>query len=164
MSFDAQKVVGAVPEGWPEELNAISHAIIGAAIEVHTHLGPGLREAMYERALVLEMRRRGLKVGQQVPFHVIYKGDDLGLQVVDVVVEAKVIVECKSMATVTEADKQQLLGYLRFAGVPLGLLTNFNVARLVDGVTRKINWPIVPQSDAVRIRTNSSSVLSVPTP
>jgi GxxExxY protein len=164
MSVDAQKAVGAAPPGWPEELNQLSHDIIGAAIEVHTHLGPGLREAMYERALVLEMRRHGLAVGQQVPFHVIYKRDDLGVQVVDVVVESRVIVECKSMAAVTETDKQQLLGYLRFTNSPLGLLINFNVARLVDGVTRKINWPIVPRSDAVRVRANSSSVLSVPAP
>ena len=97
----------------PPELDQLSHRVIGAAIEVHSHLGPGLREKMYETALICELKRRGIPVEQQVPFHVFYKGEDLGLQVIDVVVASRLIVECKSCASVIERDHSQLVGYLQ---------------------------------------------------
>lgn len=162
MNCDPEKVRGAMPDDWPAELDVLSHAIIAAAIEVHSHLRPGLREKFYERALIRELIRRGHSVGQQVPFSVVYKGDDLGSQAIDVVVDCKVVVECKSVRDVTEVDKQQMLGYMRFANLPLGLLINFHVARLVDGVTRRVNWPLRPESPAIRVSSGSLSVVSVP--
>ena len=162
MGFDETEIRGVTPAGFPPEVNELSRQVIGAAIEVHKHLGPGLREQMYERILVKEMRLRGIAVGQQVPFHVYYKGDDLGIQVIDLVVKERVVVECKSVSAVTETDKQQALGYAKFAHLPLALLMNFNVARLVDGVTRRINWPLSMGSDAVVVRMGASSVDFVP--
>jgi GxxExxY protein len=116
---------------------------------------------MYEKALVAELRGRGISVGQQVPFRVFYKGEELGTQVVDVVVDSKIIVECKSCAALVERDGHQLTGYLRFTNLPLGLLMNFNVSRLKDGIVRKVNWPLQPTSLAISIITNSSFVPSV---
>jgi GxxExxY protein len=111
-------------------------------MEVHSHLGPGLREKFYEQAMVLELRRMGLRVGRQVPFRVFYKGEDLGIQTVDTVVEECVHLEFKAVAKVTETDLAQLVGYLRFTDLPLGLLINFNVASLrKGGIFRRINWP-----------------------
>lgn len=153
--FDAQKMAVMRDSSLPEEIDRLSSEIIGVAMEVHSHLGPGLREKTYENALVVELRRRGVAVAQQVPFHVFYKGDDLGLQVIDVVVASVVIVECKSCAALAERDGSRLYGYLRFANLPLGLLINFNVARLKEGITRKVNWPLQPTSCAVSITSNS---------
>lgn len=164
MSFDPDKMATLNPEGVPDELNRLSGTIIGAAIEVHTVLGPGLREQIYEAALVLELRRRGVSAARQTPFHVFYKDEALGLQVIDLVVESRVIVECKSVAAVTSVDQSQLLGYLRFTGLPLGLLINFNVARLKDGITRRVNWPPIPHPPGLETKMKSLFAPSVPTP
>ena len=159
--FDPEQMAVMRNSALPPEVDRLSSEIIGAAIEIHSHLGPGLREKMYENALVAELRRRDVVVAQQVPFHVYYKGTDLGVQVVDVVVASRVVVECKSTAAVVERDGSQLTGYLRFTNLPLGLLINFNVARVKDGITRKVNWPLRLPSDAVAISSNSSFESSV---
>lgn len=144
----------------PAELNELTRRIIGAAIEVHNNLSPGIRENVYERALVRELTLAGLRVERQVPFHVHYKGEDLGVQVIDLIVEHLVIVECKSVDRLTDRDEAQLLGYLRFTGLPVGLLINFNVARLATGITRRINYPPTPTKSAI-IVSRSTSVPSV---
>ena len=108
---------------------------------VHTSLGPGLRETLYELAMMHEMRFNGLQVEQQVGFRVCFKGLDIGLPIIDLIVETKVILELESVAQLREIDSAQLVGYLRFTGVPLGLLINFHTPRLKDGIVRKINWP-----------------------
>lgn len=160
MGFDVSKVQGAAEAELPREWNDLTRAVIGAAIEVHKHLGPGLRERIYELAMVCELKQRGLRVGQQVPFRVHYKGEDLGTQSIDLIVNDLVIVENKSVAEFTEIDEAQLLGYLRFTGLPLGLLINFNRPRLIDGVVRKVNSARGNLSPAVRIDLAPFSVSS----
>lgn len=160
MGFDPSKVNGATEIELPREWNELSHAVIGAAIEVHKHLGPGLRERIYELAMVCELKQRGLRVGRQVPFRVHYKGDDLGTQSIDLVVDDLVIVENKAVTAFTDVDEAQLLGYLRFTGLPLGLLINFNKTRLIDGVVRKVNCARAQRSGAVRVDLSNSSASS----
>ncbi|MCC6320597.1 MAG: GxxExxY protein [Phycisphaerales bacterium] len=147
----------------PARFNEVTRGVIGAAIEVHKVMGPGHREQYYERALRHELGLAGLSSEAQVPFKVSYKGMELGTQVIDLVVEGVVIVECKCVEAVLDVHQAQLLGYLRFTGLPVGLLLNFHVARLTDGLTRRINYPPWATTDR-RTSTRSGSVLSVPTP
>ncbi len=124
-----------------EDLNAITSRIIKAAIEVHKELGPGLLESVYERCMLIELRRMGLRVEAQVPVKIAYKGEDVaeeGLRL-DLLVEDQVVVELKSVKQVTDLDKKQLLSYLRLADKRIGLLINFNVAVLKEGITRIAN-------------------------
>jgi GxxExxY protein len=146
----------------PLEWNALTRRIIGAAIEVHRHLGPGLREKFYEQAMVHELESIGLRVARQVPFRVEYKGKDLGVQVIDTVAESLVVLEFKSVERLSEIDHAQIIGYLRFSGLPLGLLFNFNVAQLKEaGVHRKINYPPAFRSRDLFVQSGSFSVPSV---
>ena len=125
------------------ELNQLSLQVIGAAIAVHCELGPGLMESVYETCLVTELQRLGLAVQTQLPVPVVFHnivvspdGFHLGLLVADTI-----IVELKSVATIQPVHQQRLLTYLRLAGKPLGLLINFNVAVLKDGIERITNIP-----------------------
>ena len=120
--------------------NDLTRLIIGCAIEVHKELGPGLVESIYEEALCYELTQAGLRFRRQekVPIH--YKDVILASPLrLDLTIEEKVIVDNKSKKEVTEIDKQSLLSYLRLRDMHLGLLINFNVLRLVDGVHRVIN-------------------------
>jgi len=121
------------------ELNEISEKIIGAAIQVHSALGPGLLESTYEACLKYELHKRGLKVLSQVGLPVIYDGMkiDLGYRL-DLLVEDAVIIELKAVTTVIPLHEAQLLSYLKLSGKHLGLLINFNVILLKDGITRRI--------------------------
>ncbi len=123
-----------------EQLNALSEAIIGAAIKVHSELGPGLLESAYESCLLFELRRRGLFAERQKPQPVPYDGllIDCGYRM-DLLVEEEVVVELKAAAGLTRLDERQLLTYLKLSGRVLGLLINFNVVTLVDGVKRLVN-------------------------
>ncbi|RIW15221.1 GxxExxY protein [Algoriphagus lacus] len=120
--------------------NEISSQIIGAAIEVHKHLGPGLLESSYEACLVYELRNRGLDVKSQIPLPVIYKGIELetGYRI-DILVENQVIIEIKSVDQLDGIHIAQLLTYLKLTNLKLGLLINFNSVRLIDGVKRIAN-------------------------
>ncbi len=153
--FDAALIRGArdsTPSGFPPELNALSYKIIGAAMEVHTHLGPGLREKFYEKALLHELSLRGVRVDRQVPFVVTYKGEELPVQVVDTVVDRTLVLELKAARGETEEDHGQLIGYMNLCGFPIGLMINFGRAHLRDGIHRKINYP--PRtSSATRVRS-----------
>jgi GxxExxY protein len=120
------------------ELNALSRAVIGAAIEVHRHWGPGLEEALYEAALCEEMRLRNIPFACQVWLDVLYKGSVLGRRRVDLIVADRIVVELKSVEQLTPLDRAQLLTYLKITGFPLGLLINFNSVVLKDGVKRVI--------------------------
>jgi GxxExxY protein len=123
----------------PPGLNLLSKNIIGAAIDVHRALGAGLPEKLYEAAFLHELVLRGLHVEQQVPIALQYKGMDLlGLRL-DLVVERMVIVELKSVEKVLDVHLAQLLGYMRAGGFPPGLLINFNVTVLIQGLHRRIN-------------------------
>ncbi len=123
-----------------EDINRITEAIIGAAINVHKTLGPGLLESAYEACLAYELTEKGLKIDQQKPLPVIYKDVhlDCGYRL-DLLVEDKVIVEIKAVDQVLPIHKAQLLSYLKLSGCKIGLLINFNIKLLTDGVVRVIN-------------------------
>ena len=120
--------------------NEISEKVIGCAIEVHRQLGPGLLESVYEQALCYELSKAGLSFERQQSVPIKYKDVLLSTQLrLDLIVEQKVIIDNKAKSDVTPIDKQQLLTYLRLRDVRLGLLINFNVGKLVDGVHRVVN-------------------------
>jgi len=123
-----------------EDLNKISEIIIGKAIEVHKELGPGLLESAYESCLMYELLQAGLTVEQQKPLPIIYKGTkiDCGYRL-DMIVEDSVIIELKSVEQILPIHKSQLLSYLRLSGLTLGLLINFNVEVLKQGLHRVVN-------------------------
>ena len=120
--------------------NEITQSVIGAAIEVHKILGPGLIERPYEDAICREFHLRGLKWERQRPVPIEYKGVKLGTPLVlDLIVEDKVIVDLKAKETVTGLDKKKVLTYLRLSKLRLGLIINFNVEFLRDGIARIVN-------------------------
>jgi len=120
------------------EVDDAARAVIGAAIEVHKHLGPGLIESVYEHALMVEMDRRGLRYEQQKTCSVIYKGTRVGELRMDLIIENSVVVELKCVDALAEIHFAQLLSYLKASGVPLGLLMNFNTRQLKHGIRRII--------------------------
>jgi GxxExxY protein len=117
----------------------LTEQIIGAAIEVHRHLGPGLLESAYRRCLVHELELREVPVRTEVPVGIDYKGIRLeaGYRL-DVLVEDKVVVEVKAVEALEPVYHAQLLTYLRLAGCRVGLLINFNVPVLRDGIKRVV--------------------------
>jgi GxxExxY protein len=120
--------------------NEISEKIIGCAIEVHKSLGPGLLESAYLECLFYELQMAGLNVEKQKPLPLIYKEVklDAGYRL-DMLVENKVIIELKSVEALNEIHIAQVLTYLKLSGCKLGLLMNFNVLRLIDGLKRLVN-------------------------
>jgi GxxExxY protein len=126
-----------------ERLNGITKEIIGAGIEVHRELGPGLLESAYEACLAFELEERGLKVERQKPMPLVYKGIylDCGYRL-DLLVEDSVIIELKAAEKLTDLNEAQLLSYLRLAKCHVGLLINFNVQVLKQGIRRLVhNFP-----------------------
>jgi len=123
-----------------ERLNQITGEIIGAAIEVHRALGPGLLESAYEACLAFELLDKSLKVEQQKPVPVIYRDVrlDCGYRL-DLMVENSVIVEIKSVDGLVPIHKAQLLSYLKLSQTEVGLLINFNVRVLKQGIVRLVN-------------------------
>ena len=120
--------------------NEISKVILDAAFRVHTTLGPGLLESVYEAALTHELRKAGLEVETQVPIPVVYDGVKLAIGFrLDVLVEGKVILELKSCEQLIPIHSKQLLNYLRLADLRLGLLFNFNVESLKGNIIRLAN-------------------------
>lgn len=122
------------------ELNEVSGQVIGAAIEVHRELGPGLLESAYETCLVYELRQRKVEVERQIVQPVFYKGLQLecGYRL-DLLVEDQVIVELKAVETILPIHQAQLLTYLKLRQRRLGLLINFNVTLLKNGIKRLLN-------------------------
>jgi len=138
-----------------ETLNRITESIIGAAIEVHRALGPGLLESAYEACLVFELAQRGLGVEQQKPLPVVYRKVklDCGYRI-DLLVEETVIVEVKAIDRLLPIHQAQLLSYLKLSGCKVGLLINFNVRVLKDGIRRVVNdFPDSPRSPWPSART-----------
>ena len=123
-----------------EQLDLITKEIIGAAIEVHRRLGPGLLESAYEACLAFELRERGLKIEQQKPLPVIYRDVklDCGYRL-DLVVEDSVIVEIKAIEQLLPVHDAQLLSYLRLSNKNVGLLINFHVRLLKNGIKRIVH-------------------------
>ena len=121
-----------------ERINQVTEQIIGAAIEVHRHLGPGLLESVYEEALAVEFDLRGLPYARQVPVPLAYKGREIGEYRLDLLVADSVVVEVKSVERQDPVFEAQLLTYLRLTGKRVGLLINFNTQLLKQGVKRLI--------------------------
>ena len=134
--------------GEAERLNRITEAVIGAAIEVHKALGPGLLESAYEACLAYELGRRGLKVEQQKPLPVVDGEITLDCAYrLDLLVENEVIVEIKAVERLLPIHRAQLLSYLKLSGCKVGLLINFNVRTLKNGLRRVVhNFPESPRS------------------
>lgn len=120
--------------------NEIARVIVDVAYKLHTRLGPGLLESVYENIMAYELRKRGLSVAQQQGLPVIYEEVrmELGFRP-DLIVFGKVIVELKSLEVIAPVHKKQLLTYLRVADLRLGLLINFGTALIKDGLTRVVN-------------------------
>ncbi len=120
--------------------NEISSKVIHAAIDVHRELGPGLLEGVYELCLVQVLKDMGLRVEQQVPVPIAFRGKDLGTALrLDIIVEGRVIVEVKAVEALHDSHIAQLLTYLKLTGCQLGLLINFNEVLLKNGLRRVVN-------------------------
>lgn len=120
--------------------NAVAKQVVDAAYRIHSVLGPGLLESVYEAVLARELHNRGLTAAQQQVIPVVYEGTRFAMGFrADLIVQNSVIVEIKSIAEITVLHKKQLLTYLRLADKRLGLLINFNVALIKDGITRIVN-------------------------
>jgi GxxExxY protein len=121
------------------ELDALAHAVIGAAIEVHRRFGPGLDEALYQNALCIEFRLRGIQFIKEAIIKVDYKGEFIGERDLDFIVGGRLVVELKTVEQLAPVHKAQLLTYLKITDLKLGLLINFNVEALRHGIRRVIN-------------------------
>jgi GxxExxY protein len=126
-----------------DELNVLTEKIIGFAMKVHTAFGPGLLENVYSRCLGFELTDAGHKVEHEKTFPVVYRGRklDFGYRL-DLLVDDKVIVECKAVEKMLLVHESQVRSYLKLTGCKVGLLINFNVTRLKSGITRVVyNFP-----------------------
>jgi len=122
------------------EYNNLTNQIVASAIEVHRELGPGLLESVYECCLLEELDKRNLRAEHQVKLPIIYKGKQLDKDFfIDILVEDAIVVELKSVELILPVHEVQLLTYLRLADKKIGLLINFNVPVLKEGIRRKIN-------------------------
>ena len=121
-------------------INEVTGQIVDSAIKVHSALGPGLLESAYQACRAHELRKRGLRVRTEVPVPVVYDGIQLDLAYrLDMLVEESVVVETKAIAKVQPVHEAQLLSHLRLSDRRVGLLINFHVARLRDGIVRLVN-------------------------
>jgi len=121
-------------------MNEVSGQVVDAAFRIHNTLGPGLLESVYLATMTYELRGRGLAVDAERPIAVVYEGVklDLGFRA-DLIVAGAVLVELKSVEEIAPVHKKQILTYLRLTGLKLGLLINFNVALIKDGIHRVVN-------------------------
>ena len=126
--------------GERERLNKITEMIIGGAIQVHRALGPGLLESAYEACLAFELKKRGLGIEEQKPLPLVYDQVklDCGYRI-DLLVERAVVVEVKSIDAVAPIHEAQVISHLKLSGCKVGLLINFNVLQLKEGIRRFVN-------------------------
>lgn len=122
-------------------LNRLTGDIIGEAIEVHRVLGPGLLEPLYQRAVCIELTARAIPFVSQPRIALAYKGQPIGAGRLDLLVANAVVVELKAVEALNAVHKAQVLSYLRTTGYPVGLLINFNVPVLKDGIQRFVMTP-----------------------
>jgi GxxExxY protein len=121
-------------------VNDISGQIVDGAMQVHSHLGPGLLESAYQICLAHELRKRGLEVRREVVIPIKYDGIEIEAAYrVDLLVENRVVVETKAVAKLIPVHEAQLISHIRLGNYRVGLLINFNVIRLKDGIVRKVN-------------------------
>ena len=139
MPYEGEEIERWEPDA---ELNAFSTAVIGAALEMHKRLGPGLDEATYENALAIEFRLREIPFERQVWIDVTYKGEVVGRRRLDFLVGNRLIVEVKAVEELNPLHKAQLFTYLKLTNLNLGLLINFDVQFLKDGIKRVIRPPV----------------------
>jgi GxxExxY protein len=124
----------------PLSAQEVSHAIITAAMKVHSEVGPGLLESAYQACLQHELRLAGIRSDAQVGLPVVYRGTKLELGYrLDLLVEKLVIVEIKSVEAISPVHQAQVISYLKLSGKSIGLLINFNVVHLKDGIKRFVN-------------------------
>jgi GxxExxY protein len=121
-----------------KRIDELAHAVIGVAIEVHRQLGPGFLESVYEEALCIELADKRISFERQKEISVLYKGRPIGKQRIDLMVGEVLIVELKAIDALAEIHKAQVISYLRATGLPLGLLINFNVSVLKNGIQRVV--------------------------
>ncbi|HEX9989962.1 MAG TPA: GxxExxY protein [Chloroflexia bacterium] len=121
-----------------EDVDAWARAVIGAAIEVHSLLGPGLLEGLYEEALCTEMQIRRIPFARQLPVPMLYKGKEIGHGRLDVLVADALVIELKAVEALASVHVAQVLSYLRATGHQLGLLINFNVTALKQGGIKRV--------------------------
>lgn len=121
------------------EVNALSHEVIGAAIEVHRVLGPGYLESIYEEALCIELQARGIPFARQITFGVDYKGRRIGESRLDLLVGDRLVVELKAVEMLMPIHTAQALSYLKATGRELAIIINFNVSILKDGIKRVVH-------------------------
>jgi GxxExxY protein len=122
----------------PDEFEDLIQITIGAALEVHTELGPGLLESIYARALAKELKDRGIAFEIEVPVPVYYKGEIISHHRVDLMVEGRLVIEAKAVERLAPVHVAQVLAYLRLTGARIGLLMNFNTDHLRYGIRRVI--------------------------
>ena len=127
-----------VPSSLPEDLEELVHNTIGCCIAVHRVLGPGLLEEIYARALGLELAAAGVSFQHEKPYPVTYRAEVLCKQYLDFVVADQIVLEVKSVEQLVPVHHAQLLSYLRVSHKRVGLLINFNVVVLKDGLNRKV--------------------------
>lgn len=120
----------------PDELTALSERVIGAAIEVHRRLGPGFQEVTYRRALSIELEAIGLAFEVEVPVSLVYRGRPIGEGRIDILVEKQLVLELKAAEANPKKYNRQVAVYLKATGLRLGLVINFELDRLVDGIAR----------------------------
>jgi GxxExxY protein len=120
----------------PEEMNQLAHRVIGIAIAIHRELGPGLPEEAYKRALAIEFDAQGIACSREHPLDVRYKGVVVAQVRLDFLIESKLVLEVKSVEALTQIGRRQVLRYLHITHLPLGLLINFNVMILKEGIRR----------------------------
>ena len=120
-------------------LSRLTFEVIGAAMEVHSALGPGFLEAIYEEALCVEFKLRRIRFERQVAVPMKYRGFDVGLARLDLLVEDRIIVELKAVEALSRVHTAQLVAYLKAKRLPLGLLINFNATHLRNGIRRVVN-------------------------
>jgi len=124
----------------PDTVNALSNRVVGAAIEVHRHLGPGLLESAYEACLCAELASSGVEFVRQQPLPIVYKNMRLDAgYVLEIVVGDSIVLELKSVERLLPVHEAQVITYLKPTGLPLGLLINFNVPLLRSGIKRFAN-------------------------
>ena len=122
------------------DVNEVSGWVVSSAMKVHSALGPGVLESAYEACMALDLRKQGLRVERQVPMPIVFDGTriDLGYRM-DLLVERQVVVELKTAPRILPIHEAQLLSYLRLGGFKIGLLLNFHIPRMKDGILRLAN-------------------------
>ena len=123
-----------------DERDPLTAEVIGAAIEVHRELGPGLLESVYEVCLCRELALKGIAYQRQAPLHIVYKGERLDADLrIDILLPGKLILELKAVEKILPVHEAQLMTYLRLTGIHVGLLLNFNVPVLKNGIKRLVH-------------------------